>query len=483
MKKVIILGASGYIGLRLAKKLKEKDIELHLFNRNKEKISWIENDKTSVYDLELSDDNSSELNKIFNNADIVYYLIHSMSEKDKEFENKDIRLAEFVSKLSSTNNVKKIVYLGGLGNSDISLSKHLQSRQDTGTALIKYFNNVKEYRAGIIIGAGSSSFEIVRTLANKLPFIPVFWKTEGLCEPIFVDDVINLLKTELNNKYVDNKIFEIGCGEKITYSDLVKKYSNEVIDRNIKVIKFSFLEKVISPKLIGLIISMMTGQPKELIVPLIYGVKNDAIVNRSIKRKKMVRLDVALKLAAKRERSGQILSVWDFPSNLSHFKECKKKIFGTKEKEGLLYEEVMTTVKSPRKIFEEIQSIGGEKGYWSVPLLWSIRGYIDRLFGGLGLNKYYHKKDEELHNGDRIDFWVVEYISDTPEEKVLRLRAEMKTPGEAWLQFSIVKNRFYLRAFFEPNGILGYLYWYSLYPIHKFIFKIMVKNIMLKDSY
>ena len=305
-----------------------------------------------------------------------------------------------------------------------------------------------------------------------------------MCEPIFVDNVINILKNEKNNKHVDNIIIEIGCGEKITYSNLVKKYSNEVIDRKIKVIKLPFLEKIFRPNIIGRIIAIMTGQPKELVIPLIYGVKNDAIVNKITKRKKMVKLDVALKLAAKREREGQILSVWDFPTNLSQFKECpKNKIFGTKEKEGLLYEEVKVKIHSPKKIFSEVQKIGGEHGYWSIPILWIIRGYIDRLFGGLGLNRYYLDKERKLNAGDRIDFWVVEYIKDENKEKVLRLRSEMKTPGEAWLQFSIVNNVFVLRAFFEPSGIFGYLYWYSLYPIHKFIFKQMVRNIIKKDSY
>ena len=484
MKKIIILGASGYIGLRLAKKLKnDGHIELHLFNRNKDKISWIENKETFVYDTILNEENKNELSKVFLDADIIYYLIHSMSEENEEFENKDIQLASLISKIATESNVKKIVYLGGLGNTDTSLSKHLKSRQDTGKELKKNHRNVKEYRAGIIIGAGSSSFEIVRTLANKLPFIPVFWEKEGLCEPIFVDDVISLLKSEVKNKYIDNMTFEIGCKEKITYSNLVKKYANEIIDRKIFIINLTFLDRIFSPKVIGKIISIMTGQPKELVVPLIYGVKNDAIVNTYIKQKKMTRLDIALKLAAKRDRAGQILSVWDFPSNLSQFKNCKQKIFGTQEKEGLLYEEVATKINSPMQIFEEVQSIGGEKGYWSIPILWKIRGYIDRIFGGLGLNKYYSKRNEDLHMGDRIDFWVVEYIVNKPNEKVLRLKSEMKTPGDAWLQFSIINNKFYLRAFFEPDGIFGYLYWYSLYPIHKFIFKQMVRNIVKKDTH
>jgi len=481
--KTIILGSSGYIGQRLAKKLKkEGNTELHLFNRNKNKISWIENEQTFTYDLELNSSNQKELEKIFNEADIVYYLIHSMSENNQDFENKDIKLAKFVSELSIKSKVKKIVYLGGLGNSDINLSKHLQSRQDTGKELRKYFNNVKEYRAGIIIGAGSSSFEIIRTLATKLPFIPVFWKKEGLCEPIFVDDVISLLKNECNNDVIENTIVEIGCNEQITYSNLVKKYSNNVLNRKLHVVNLNLLSFIFTPKIIGKIISIMTGQPTQLVVPLIYGVQNDAIVNTPIK-KKVVNLDISLKLAAKRERSGQILSVWDFPSNLSHFDKPLKKRFGTQEKEGLLFEEVYSFIHSPKKIFSEVQKIGGENGYWSASFLWKARGLIDRLFGGLGLNKYYIRKDRTLHMGDRIDFWVVEYISDKGNEKVLRLKSEMKTPGNAWLQFSIVNNHFYLRAFFEPLGIFGYIYWYSLYPIHKFIFKQMVRNIIKKDSY
>jgi len=481
--KIIILGASGYIGLRLAKKIKkEGSSELHLFNRNKEKISWLENEKTFAYDLSFEPKNSDELKKIFDDADIVYYLIHSMSENNNEFENKDIELAKFIGSLSSESNVKKIVYLGGLGNSDITLSSHLKSRQDTGKTLSAFHNNVKEYRAGIIIGAGGSSFEIVRTLATKLPVIPVFWKKEGLCEPIFVDDVIHFLKNERHNSKISNELFEIGCSQKITYSNLVKQYANDVLDRKVFILNLTFLSFIFTPKLIGKIISMMTGQPTQLVVPLIYGVKNDAIVNKPLK-KKVVRLDVALKLAAKRERAGQILSVWDFPANLSHLKKTPHKIFGTKEKEGLLYEEVHSSIHSPNKIFCEVQKIGGENGYWSTPFLWKARGIIDRLFGGLGLNKYYLRQDRTLHMGDRIDFWVVEYISDKPDEKVLRLKSEMKTPGDAWLQFSIINNEFYLRAFFEPSGILGYIYWYTLYPIHKFIFKLMVKNIMKKDSY
>ena len=483
MHKTVILGASGYIGLRLSKKLKKENHELHLFNRNRDKIAWLETSTVTAYDIEFAEENREKLENIFKNADTLYYLIHSMSEGNAEFEQKDIKLAKLIANISKNSGVKKIVYLGGLGSSDETLSKHLQSRQDTGRALAENFHNVKEYRAGIIIGAGSSSFEIIRTLATKLPFIPVFWSHEGLCQPIFADDVISILKNEKYNLHTDNKILEIGCTEQITYANLVKKYSEEILGRPLKIIKFTFLEKIMTPKIIGKIISIMTGQPKELVIPLIYGVRNDAIITQKEKQKKMIKLHVALKLAAKRDRAGQILSVWDFPTNLSHYNKKVEKVFNTQEKEGLLYEEVHAVIKSPNKIFEEIQTIGGAKGYWSTPFLWKIRGYIDRILGGLGMNKHYKKADKNLHVGDRIDFWTVAYFKNSKEEKVLRLRSEMKTPGEAWLQFSIIDKDFYLRAFFEPSGIFGYLYWYSLYPIHKFIFKMMVKNIIKKDSY
>jgi uncharacterized protein YbjT (DUF2867 family) len=477
--KIIILGASGYIGLRLSIKLKEKNKEIHLFNRNKKKLKWLESDNVFIYDLEFKKKNKKKLIEVFKNADIVYYLIHSMSEQVKEsFSYKDIEIAEFIRNISEEANVKQIVYLGGLGKSNEKLSTHLKSRQDTGLVLSKGKVPVLEYRAGIIIGAGSSSFEIIRTLANKLPFILVPWKEEGLVEPIFIDNVLKYLLIPLN-KVKKNEIIEIGCGEQITYAELIKKFAKENLNRDLKIIKIKWLHKIIKPELIGYIISFMTGQHKKLIIPLIHGVSNNAIVTKRENKliKSPVNLSLALKLAIRRERKGIVISSWEFPSNLSHLEKKERLFFTTKEKEGLLFEENWIDIKNERKVFEEIKKIGGIHGYWSPKILWKIRGLIDRLFGGPGLNLFY-KYNNNIHVGSRIDFWIVESLIEKDSFKELRLRSEMKTPGEAWLQFTIEDKKLYLRAFFEPAGILGYIYWYSLYIIHKFIFKEMILNIV-----
>lgn len=497
MKKIIILGASGYIGRRLIKRLLKKDYDLFLFNRNKNKLKDLKKYKNvHLYDLSLEESNKNELINIFSNADALFYLMHSMSEEnEKDFFNKEKKIASFISNISDMSNVKQIIYLGGLGENNEKLSKHLLSRQMTGDMLRKNGKTpVTEFRAGIIIGAGGSSFEIIRTLGTKLPFIPVLFKNEGLCEPIFVDNIISYLKLSINNENYYNKILEIGSGEKYKYSKLIQIYAKEVLNKNLKIIDLSFLEKIISLNMVGRVISFMVRQPKELIIPLTHGVKNNAIVNEYDINKqidnenrinRIIHLNLAYQLAADRENKCKVESVWDTPNNLTHLNKTSKKFFTTKEKEGMLYEEKYMTIKKDckDKIFNEIKNIG-KNGYWSYYWLWKIRGFIDRFFNGPGVSKnnIIHKK--ELHIGDRIDFWTIEKIKNNKKESELRLIAEMKTPGEAWLQFKIVKNNeskntyiFYLRAFFEPKGIAGYLYWYSLYIIHKLIFRSMINNI------
>jgi uncharacterized protein YbjT (DUF2867 family) len=508
MKKIIILGASGYVGQRLVKKLlddTEDTYDLHLFSRNKRKLShFLDQSKqldsiVSLYDIALEHDNFSDLSKIFSGTHTVYHLIHSMSEEDdSDFMKQELNLAKLISNLSSFSNIKQIIYLGGLGNSDNEeLSIHLRSRQETGRILRDGGTPVTEFRAGVIIGAGGSSFEIIRTLATKLPFIPVFFKKEGLCETIFIDNVIQYLKKCLYISSFSGKILEIGNGTKKTYSELVQDYANNVLGKNLIIINLSFLSFFIRPNLIGRVIAFMTGHPKELIIPLIYGVKNDAIVTDKFKLEnvvgkcdllnRIVPLDLSFQLAADREHKGKVISVWDMPSNLSNLEKNIRSVFSTQETEGLLYEERYIIIDKNKSdlFFNEILQIGSSNsGYWSPYFMWKIRGIIDKLFGGPGVGNNLAINRSDIHIGDRIDFWSVENIISKTKVKELRLRAEMKTPGEAWLQFKILpsvecknKSVVHLRAFFEPKGIPGYIYWYSLYFIHKFIFSMMLNNI------
>jgi uncharacterized protein YbjT (DUF2867 family) len=504
LKKIIILGASGYIGQRLIKKFlqdENEEYELHLFSRNKRKLSHLRKNNCHIHDITLKEDNNNQIIKIFKEADALYYFIHSMSEEDNDdFLKQEKELSSFISNISTKAKVKKIIYLGGLGREDENLSTHLKSRQITGNELRKNHNNVIEFRAGVIIGAGGSSFEIIRTLATKLPFIPVFFKEEGKCEAIFIDNVISYLKKSFKSSAYNNKILEIGNNEQMTYSELVQNYAKEVLNKKLFIINLSFLSFLIKPSLIGAIISFMTGQHKKLILPLIQGVSNNAVVTSKYSAlnilsqdnniNRIVPLRLSFKLASDREDKGKILSVWDTPKNLSNLENKTKSFFTTQKKEGLLYEEKYKVIDKDKTeaIFEEIKKIGQKgTGYWSPYFLWYSRGIIDKLVGGSGLCNHRAINRDDLHTGDRIDFWTIEELKDKKNTKELRLIAEMKTPGFAWLQFKIVPNIenpktsiFYLRAYFEPKGIWGYLYWYSLYVIHKFIFRTMINNILKK---
>lgn len=504
MKKIIILGASGYIGQRLIKKFlqdKNNEYELHLFSRNKRKLSHLNKENCRIHDMPLEEDNQEKIIEIFKEADVLYYLIHSMSEEDNnDFLNQEKKLSSFISNISNKAGINKIIYLGGLGKEDENLSTHLKSRQITGEELRKNHKNVIELRAGVIIGGGGSSFEIIRTLATKLPFIPVFFKNEGKCEAIFVDNVISYLKKAFLCSAYNNKILELGNGEQKTYSELVQNYAQEVLNKKLFIVNLSFLSSIIKPNLIGTVIAFMTGQHKKLILPLIQGVSNNAVVTDKYNISKIIKsnddinrivpLSLSFKLASDREDKGKILSVWDTPYNLSNLENKTKVFYSTQKKEGLLYEEKYRVVDKQDidKIFSEIKKIGKKgTGYWSPYFLWYVRGFIDKIVGGSGLCRHRYIDRNNLHVGDKIDFWTIEEYKDDRNVKELRLIAEMKTPGLAWLQFKIVPNIenpktsiFYLRAYFEPKGIWGYLYWYSLYIIHKFIFRTMINNILKK---
>ena len=514
-KKIVILGASGYIGQRLVKKFIKKneknEYELHLVSRNNKKLKhFIKEKNVYLYDFDLIDTNIDKIKELFSNTHTIYYLIHSMSKTDStNFLEKESKLAELISKTAASLNVLNIIYLGGLDGGDDTnrkkeLSTHLKSRKLTGDILRKYTKNsitkITEYKAGIIIGAGGSSFEIIRTLATKLPIIPVFFKEEGLCEPIFVDNIIEVLYKTIYTPELQGHIIDLGNGEKNTYSKLVQLYAKNVLNKNLYIINLSFLSFIIKPKLIGKVIAFMTGQPRELVVPLIYGAENDAITRKEYRLenfnngkniiKKTFDTITSYKLAANREKKGNIKSVWDIPSDLSNLKKKQNKFFYTTETEGVLYADSLINISDclVDSVFTEVKNVGTKKSkYWGYYPLWLIRGYIDKFFGGPGIGNYSSINRNELHIGDKIDFWTIEQVIDAKHSKELRLVSEMKVPGEAWLQFRIFRNKeednhiFLIRAFFAPHDIFGYIYWYSLFFIHKFIFDKMVINI-IKNS-
>ena len=506
-KHIAIFGPTGYIGTKIVMELYNRGYILTLFTRNLRKLFYLQDDcelltnkstHVCLVEVEIKKSNYDVIKNSLEGVDAIYYLVHSLNIANGNFLNQDNDMAELVASAAKEANVEQIIYLGGLGvdRPNHPLSEHLKSRHETGEYLRKGHPNVTEFRAGVIVGEGSASFELIRSLGIKLPLIPALGKNEGYCQPIFVNDVIDyLLYALLNPKYYD-KIAEIGSDEVLHYSDIVKIYAQTVNHNYLNSIIIPFASVVLRPPLISWFASRMSGMPYILVYRLIEGAYCDAVVhNYPISRIdpdspiKPLSFRESLLIAANRCETGYINSTWSTPFEYSVLNFNTKKQFlqlSSQEIDGLIHDEFMRTIPAEdmNKVFEKIKSIGGKNGYYSTRWLWEVRGFIDMLMGGPGLNNCVRPATKLLRVGDHIDFWVVTYYKNAPNHKVLRLKANMKTPGNAWLQFSINRlegspnAQVIMRPYFDPSGIFGHMYWYSLYFIHKIIFNQMIENIV-----
>lgn len=500
--RIAIFGATGYIGMIVSEMLANTKVHAKLFVRNKRRVRYLikKCKNLTLSDTTLEQNNMDKLTEKLKGYDTVIYLIHSMTkEQSGSFVAQDDLLASIVGEASYKANVKNIVYLSGLGieKDGHKLSTHLASRQHTGVALAKFGVPVTEFRAGVIIGDGSASFEIIRSLGTKMPFFPKLSIETGLCQPIDVDSVISYIFQGIHNEKFYGNIIEIGSDEVYKYSQMVKIFSSEVKKRYMPYFPLPILEKLISKGLISWVISRATSLPKQLVKPLIGGIDSYAIIGEyPVSRYdsdcpiKPLTYSEAIAIAADKEARGQTISLWGLPienqvydkKESNHFKFQ----YNAKEIHGMLYEERSLELANHEvePVFSEIKRIGGKNGYWSPQWLWEIRGLIDTLIGGPGLSGRI-RNYSEIREGERMDFWTISRYIDRINLKKLRLKARMKTPGTGWLEFTITKredgNFLVLRAYFQPSGILGYVYWYSLYFIHKYIFTKMI-NTLYEDA-
>ncbi|HHD83306.1 MAG TPA: SDR family oxidoreductase [Campylobacteraceae bacterium] len=509
-RHIAIFGSTSYIGTKLIIELYNAGHRLTLFTRTARKLEYLNNEcfylhqrdpNICIVEQQLKEEAFNDIVDALKGVDAVYYLVHSLYVQEKrDFFEEDNRLATLVALACKKASVEQIIFMGGLGveKPGYPLSKHLLSRQETAKYLRLEHDGVTEFRAGVVIGAGNSSFEIVRSLATKLPFIFRPYEREGLCQPIFVDDVIAYLTHALMHPAYYNQIAEIGSEDVLTYSQMVQIYAATVLNKKLIAIPLPFFEKILTPYLLGRIISRMSGIPAILIERLLEGMFSAAIIGDHPLSKIDPQCPVvpksyaeAVKIAAKRDEEALYQSVWATPYELSVFNPKKSKQFlymSSQEKEGMLFETYSKVIdtKDIDTVFERVKNIGGMTGYYSPKWLWQIRGWIDIVLGGRGLMAK-RRNPRLIRVGDRIDFWIVTFYQNLPHNKVLRLKADMITPGDAWLQFTIhpledeEKALFTLTAYFEPHGILGYLYWYSLYFIHKTIFKTMVERMTAVD--
>ncbi len=472
---ILITGANGYIGQRLIPVLLEENYLLHCCVRNKVRFEG-EHQHERLGIIEVDFLNNLKEVILPPQIDVAFYLVHSMNNKD-DFMEQEATVARNFLKLIEQTNCRQIIYLSGIVNEE-NLSKHLESRFQVEKILRSGKVNVTVLRAGIIVGSGSASFEIIRDLVEKLPVLITPKWLNTLCQPIAIRNVIQFLCGVMLKENTLNKDFDIGGPEVLSYKNMLLKFG-EV--RNLK--RWIITVPVMTPKLSSYWLYFVTSTSYPLAVNLVDSMKINVVCrpNNLAQDLDIVLLPYksAVQLAFEKIEQHMVLSSWKDAFSSSGAPQAmmnyvKVPSFGCFK--DLKWREISGEVNG---VLANIWSIGGEKGWYYGNRLWKLRGMIDKIFGGVGLRR---GRTDPIHlkPGDALDFWRV-LIADK-ENKRLLLFAEMKVPGEAWLEFKIMKkdNKQYLRqtATFRPKGLWGRLYWYAVLPFHYFIFNGMINNLI-----
>lgn len=479
-KNCLVTGVTGYIGGRLVPYLLEKGHSVRVVCRDASRLQgrrWM--DKVDIFEADVL--KPETMTAMMEGIDIAYYLIHSMSGKENEdFHSRDIKAARNFGDEAKKHGVQRIIYLGGLGNSEDELSKHLKSRQLTGKTLRECGVPVTEFRAAIVVGSGSKSFEMIRYLTERVPVMICPKWVYSKVQPIAIRNVLQYLTTTIEKPETEDEIIEIGGKDVMTYAEMMKTYAR------INSLKRILMPvPVLTPYLSSYWVHWMTPLPASLARPLIEGLKNDVVVRDDKGEEFFPEIEPfgyekAVRLAIRRIDTQNVETTWN--DALLSSKGDERPVI-LESKQGLNIERRMRKVDAPQdRVFKSFTSLGGEKGWLAFEWAWKLRGILDRMAGGVGFRRGRRSADE-LRVGDALDFWRVEAIKDN---ELLRLRAEMKVPGKAWLEFqAIPDNDDYTRlvqtAYFAPRGLFGLLYWYGLYPFHSLIFSSMIEH-LAKDA-
>lgn len=469
---ILVTGATGYIGKRIIPFLLKEGHTVVCVIRDRLRADKHYSDDKNVYFIEGDFLKPETLDNIPKSIDIAYYLIHSMANASKDFKSLEKQCAVNFKNFIESTNTKQVIYLGGITN-EKKLSKHLSSRKQVEETLASDKYALTTFKAGIIVGSGSSSFEIIRDLVEKLPFMiaPKWLNTKT--QPLAVRDVLTFLYKAAGNEKLYNKSYDVFGPEVITYKDMLLQFAE------VRLLKRYILTvPIMTPKLSSYWLYFVTSTSYKLATSLVDSMGVQIIGNPSninnLLNVNPLSYKEAVELAFVKIEQNAIVSSWKdamvssgrLPNNLHKYINVPK--FGC----FVDYKE--RPAKNVSKTIKKIWSIGGHTGWYYGTILWRIRGYIDKLFGGIGIRRG-RTNPNELHAGDALDFWRVIY-ADKEQQKLL-LYAEMKLPGEAWLEFKVEKNILKQTATFRPRGIWGRVYWYSVLPFHSFIFRGMIKNL------
>ena len=464
---ILLTGANGYIGRRLKHQLiATSDLRLRLMVRNVNSISESAKEQCEIIQADVL--HPQTLDAALAGIDVAYYLIHGLNETN--FRELDRQSAQNFLDACVRQKVRTIIYLGGLGDKKTG-SEHLLSRIETGEVLSSRPDVVRciWFRAGVIIGSGSASFEIIRHLVQKLPIMITPKWVSTMVTPIGVEDVLTYLRAALDLETASNLMIDIG-EEAMSYGELMLRVASAM---GLK--RYLFPVNVLTPKLSSYWLALFTPVPYSVASSLIEGLRSEVTVTNNLRHEwfdiKTHSLEEAVHQAIREIESNQVLSRWSDSGagtwEIDHAHDPADALFMDRRI-------IDIGMIEPKKVYESFCSIGGENGWYGYDWLWNIRGFIDKLFKGAGTNRG-RRDPKVLRLGDSVDFWKV---VDIVEDERLLLYAQMKLPGKAWLEFKIHQGNLIQSAYFYPYGLLGRLYWYALIPLHYLIFTNMATSII-----
>ena len=474
--KILLTGANGYIGTRLLPVLLEQGHEVVCMVRDKRRFA-LESDFGNRVKI-ITGDLLKPLEEIPKDIQAAYYLVHSMSAEENGFADLELHSAQnFVNALKATD-CGQLIYLTGIVNDD-GLSKHLSSRLAVEEVLKKSGIAFTILRAAIIIGSGSASFEIIRDLTEKLPLMVAPKWVQTKCQPIGIRDVLRYLSAVLSNEKALGQIFDIGGPDILSYKEMMMQYA-EVRQLRRIIITLPLL----TPRLSSLWLNLVTSVPYALARSLVDSMKNEVICKENkitaVAPGSCLPYRETLKLAFEKIEQNSIVSSWKDALNRGYLETNFMDQVKVPQNGTLEYKVKMPFERNPEAVFENIWGIGGNRGWYYLNWLWNLRGFLDKLLGGVGTRRG-RTSNSSLQAGDVLDFWRV-LLADKNNKRLL-LFAEMKVPGEAWLEFKIVEHhgQTFLSqiATFRPSGLWGRAYWYAMFPFHLFLFKGMARQITL----
>ena len=477
-KLCLVTGATGYVGGRLVPQLLDAGYRVRILVRHPERVAqlpWHNQVEVAIGDA----NDATALAQAFKDVDVAYYLIHAIGSTG-DFEAIERNTATIFATQAKQSGIKRIIYLGGLQN-DPKLSPHLRSRAEVGNIMLQSGVPTIAFGAAVILGSGSLSFEMLRYLTERLPaMITPRWVRTKI-QPIAIRDVLRYLVLAAELPAGLNRTFDIGGPDVMTYQDMMQRYAKVAGLRRRIILPINFLSPGLSSRWIGLV----TPVPKKIARPLVDSLKTEVICSEhDIKTyipepaEGLLGFDAAVSLALKRIKEANVATRWSSASTQGAPSDPLPT--DPDWAGGSLYTDnrEVVTGATPQSLWQVIERIGGDNGWYSFPLAWETRGFLDRIFGGPGLRRG-RRDPYRLFAGETVDFWRVE---ECDRGHLLRLRAEMKLPGLAWLELEVKTNEegktvYRQRAIYHPKGLAGHAYWWAVWPFHGIVFGSMVNNI------